>query len=484
MGGRKTVVLKARQLGITWLAGGFALWHLLFRPGTRVLAVSINEKEASKLVRRIWAQYRSLPAGLCEVKVLKPARGAEPSDTIEVRHPDGRISTILALPSTKTAGHGETAALVILDEFARQEYASETWKAVLPTASKGGRILVISTGNGISVGEGQGNYFHHVYKHAEVLGIESKFLRWDLHPDRDDAWYGREAMALPSVDRGEQYPRDEDEAFILSGDPFFDRDALAYYRSRVREPLYRCEFAPGRGEARLRKLEKGCIRVYEQPGPDGKYAIGADTATGRGLDYSAGFVIDLATMAPVAEVHGKLDPDVYAAQLHFLGRWYGTARIAVESAGGFGEPVTIFLRDGKDGRPAYPKLYRHRQFSRPDQQEHKPFGFPINAKTRPQVIAYLEKCLRERVFPYLPADLLGEMGTFVRRTTNPSPRAQEGTNDDRVMAWAVACEMFRQYGEHPHRYQPKPRRRKSRELNPDEMTAAQLARFDRERYGL
>ena len=74
--------------------------------------------------------------------------------------------------------------------------------------------------------------------------------------------------------------------------------------------MYRCEFAPGRGEARLRKLEKGCIRVYEQPGPDGKYAIGADTATGRGLDYSAGFVIDLATMAPVAEVHGKLDPDV------------------------------------------------------------------------------------------------------------------------------------------------------------------------------
>ena len=108
-------------------------------------------------------------------------------------------------------------------------------------------------------------------------------------------------------------------------------------------------------------------------------------------------MIDLATMAPVAEVHGKLDPDVYAAQLHFLGRWYGTARIAVESAGGFGEPVTIFLWDGKDGRPAYPRLYRHRQFSRPDQQEHKPFGFPINAKTRPQVIAYLEKSLRERL---------------------------------------------------------------------------------------
>ena len=52
------------------------------------------------------------------------------------------------------------------------------------------------------------------------------------------------------------------------------------------------------------------------------------------------------------------------------------------------------------------------------------------------------------------------------------------------LAWAVACEMYRQYGDHPHRYQPKPRKQKSRELHPDEMTAAQLARFDRERYGL
>ena len=61
---------------------------------------------------------------------------------------------------------------------------------------------------------------------------------------------------------------------------------------------------------------------------------------------------------------------------------------------------------------------------------------------------------------------------------------QEGTNDDRVMAWAVACEMYRQYGEHPHRHKPRRAKRKSRELHPAEMTAAQLARFDRERYGL
>src|SRR6185295_15561005 len=38
----KSIALKARQIGITWLASGYGLWLLLYRPGTKVLAVSIN----------------------------------------------------------------------------------------------------------------------------------------------------------------------------------------------------------------------------------------------------------------------------------------------------------------------------------------------------------------------------------------------------------------------------------------------------------
>jgi len=34
--------------------------------------------------------------------------------------------------------------------------------------------------------------------------------------------------------------------------------------------------------------------------------------------------------------------------------------------GGYGEPVIISLRDGRKGRPHYPKLYRHTIQDRPD----------------------------------------------------------------------------------------------------------------------
>lgn len=448
----KHVALKARQLGVTWLSGGLALWLLLYQPGSKVLAVSIKESEAVKLVQRVWEMLQSLPEWLWNgARVLKPSRGARPTTEIQLVFPDGKISSIEGLTSSPSAGHGVTAALVILDEFSRQEYASDTWKAVLPTTQGGGRVLVISTGNGVSDGRGGGNFFHHVWVNADVMGVSKRFLAWDAHPDRDEAWYRAHALALPAADRGEQYPRDEDEAFILTGRPYFDRESLAWYRAEgLISPLYRMDFVSSEDGSAARRLVSpdGYWSVFREPVKEGKYAIGADVATGRGADFSAAYVIDLSDMSVCAEFHAKVAADKYAEQLHFAGRWFNTAKLAVESAGGFGEAVIISLRDKAAGRPAYPNLYRHVFSSRPDKPEVKAFGFPMNSKTRPQVIKELEGAIRDRLVPGLPDGLLSECRTFVHRNSNPSPAAQDGTNDDRVMAFAVTLEMFRLFGEH------------------------------------
>ncbi len=441
-----SIALKARQIGITWLAAGYALWTLLYVPGSKVLVVSINEPEAVKVVNRIWDMYLSLPKHLRQgVKVVKPTTRARPSKLIELEHPDGRISTVIGLPSTPNAGHGETAALVILDEFSRQEFAQETWKATLPTTQKeGGRVLVISTGNGRG-----SNFFFQLWTNAEEYGLKKRFLSWSKHPDRDELWYQTHATKMPSADRGEQYPRDPHEAFILTGRPYFDIDALMAYEAFVPEPLYRCDFEEHGSGARKRVSDHGMVRVYRAPEPDHTYAVGADVATGRGKDYSAAFVIDLSTMELVAEFHGKLDADMFAQQLHYLGKWYGGALLAVEVGGGFGEAVTIPLRDGRAGRPAYPRLYRHVLANRPDLPMSKPFGFPMNVKTRPLVISQLEQAIRDHSIPFLTRRLLDECQTFVNAETAPSPRAQDGCNDDAVMACAITLEMYRLRGTHP-----------------------------------
>jgi Terminase large subunit, T4likevirus-type, N-terminal len=462
--GEQVIVrLKARQLGESWLGIGYCLWKCLTLPGTRTLCVSINEVEAQKLVNRAWDLWENLPTHLrFDAKVIKPVK-FRPSTRIEWEHPDGEISALIAMPSTPKAGHGETAAVAFLDEFARHQYAGESWKAFIPTIADGGQIIVVSTANGY------GNEFYSLWMSAAERDIDAKFLGADLHPGRDEDWFRRMRMRLSTADMSEQYPLNAAEAFLGTSGCWFDTDALAYYAENLRDTQFRFNFIPDEAtgaKAEIVRRSDGWIGVYEKPVKDREYTLYADVATGRGRDFTAAYVMDLSDMNIVAELHGKIDPDLAAEQLHFLGRWYNTARVAVEMGGGYGEAVIIPLRDGKLGRRPYPKLYRHVQDDRPDFKQNITYGFPVTSKTRPLLVSGLERAVRERALPHIPMQAILECKTFVRADTLPSPRAADGTNDDRVMALAGALEMFRRYGDHPLDVR-RSRRREKRQYVPE-----------------
>ena len=454
----QSVTLKGRQLGVTWVWAGLALWTALFKPGADVLIYSIKEDDASEVVNRIWDMWVSLPEHFKRgIEVIKPTRGVRPSTRIELQHPDGKVSTIEGMVATKSSGHGRSAALVVFDEASRQEYARDLWKAVIPASGdKGGKIGVVSTANGMSDGRGMGNFFHELWAgagYANYPKLAKKFLGWFLHPERDEARYDH--VPLDEASKAEQYPNTPEEAFLLSGTPFFSSLALKFYgEDDNKAPVqFKAEWAvdptqPNR--ATLRKGGTGWIEVYEQPQPSRKYAIGADIATGLGSDFSVGAVIDLHDGKPVAEIHMKGSYEDFAAQLHFTGKWYNTARIAPELGGGYGDTVVAYLRDGHKGRKPYPMLYRHRGYETAARKQTDRFGFPINMKTRPKVISEIREWIDRRMMPWMPPGLLAEAYTFVHRETRPSPRGADGTNDDRVMAWAIAYEMYSQFGEHEH----------------------------------
>jgi hypothetical protein len=172
---------------------------------------------------------------------------------------------------------------------------------------------------------------------------------------------------------------------------------------------------------------------------------------------------------------------VYARDLHFLGRYYNTARVAIETGGGFGEAVIISLRDGVAGRPKYPNLYRHVLDARPDKPISKPYGYPTNSKTRPLMLNQLEQHLRERTLPWVTTDLLHEMTEFVHHDHGTSPRARDGSRDDRVMAAAITMEMFRRYGNHPDRA-PRQRGVKGTLTGLGRGKKARLVEIDEKRY--
>ncbi len=454
-----TVTLKARQLGVSWLWDATILWDLVFFPGIDDLIYSIKEEDAIEQVNRIWDIWLTVPDWMKEmagITVLKPFGSARPSSRIEFEHPDGRVSTVTGMPATKKAGHSRVARRVLFDEGAHQEFARQIWKAIIPAAGDlGGNIGAVSTANGVSDGHGGGNFFHEVYTGAggiEYPNVKKIFLPWHNHPGRTQEWY--EGLNLDKASKAEQYPEDDDEAFLLTGSPFFDLEALQYYSRAARvEPQFQGEWHHYHGpknKARFRKEEGGVIEVYRKPESGHDYVIGADVATGEGSDYSVAVVLDLADGAPCAEIRMKSDYTGFTRQLHFTAEWYNHALVAVEKGGGYGDTVIAYLRDGHEGRKSYINLYRHRAYDDRKKKLKTTYGFPMTAPTRAKVVSELAQWINTRQIPWVSRRFSAEARTFVRRDTRPSPRHSDGAHDDAVFALGIALEVYSRYGDHPH----------------------------------
>lgn len=203
---RLLLILKARQLGISWLACAYALWLCLFRPGRLVLMFSIGQDEANEMLRRVSVMYHRLPA---EVKAALPRLVTENKSAMAW----GNESRIESLPTTRNAGSGYTASLVILDEFAKNQWAKDLYTAVKPTIDGGGAMLVLSSAQGV------GNLFHEMCERALAGAgrFAFRFLPWQAHPDRDAAWYAATAAdAVSSALMRQEYPETPTEAFEAS----------------------------------------------------------------------------------------------------------------------------------------------------------------------------------------------------------------------------------------------------------------------------
>jgi terminase large subunit-like protein len=200
---RLLLILKARQLGISWLVLAYALWLCLYRPGRLVLIFSIGQDEANEMLRRVHVMYWRLNDAL--------RRGlpvVTKDNTEEMAWANG--SRVLSLPARKTAGSGYTASLVVLDEFAKNERATEIYTAVKPTIDGGGKMIVLSSAHGT------GNLFHEMCERAQkgTGRFIFRFLPWQSRPGRDDAWYADVAAdAVQSSLMGQEYPATPEEAF-------------------------------------------------------------------------------------------------------------------------------------------------------------------------------------------------------------------------------------------------------------------------------
>ena len=264
-------------------------------------------------------------------------------------------------------------------------------------------------------------------------GVDGHSLRWRR--------FAIETKCQGSVDLFHQeYPSTPEEAFISSGLPAFDAQAILRQQKNLRAPSSTGTLESGRFVSQ----HKGWLRVWQTPQDGHAYVIGADCAEARaagipgfearqGLgDYACAQVIDMTTLEQVALLHGMIPPWDFASQLHQLGRWYGTAVVAVEVTGP-GHAVQDYLMRVF----SYPNLHMWRgkadSYTRPI---GKLYGWETNVYSRPLLIEAGRRAINTGLAIIRDAGTLGELSRF-SRSDSGKYEAEVG-HDDRVLALLIA----------------------------------------------
>jgi len=123
-------ILKARQLGLTWLCIAYALWLMIFRPGSTILLFSRRDDEAKELFSRLFGTLQRLPTW------TQPTVSTNNDHELSLKNLNSVARSFLTI---KHSGRSFTATLVIVDGVDFIPWLPHLLTTVIPTADAGGR---------------------------------------------------------------------------------------------------------------------------------------------------------------------------------------------------------------------------------------------------------------------------------------------------------------------------------------------------------
>lgn len=220
-----TVILKARQLGLTWIALHYAVWLLAFAqhtPRARILLLSKTLDDAKKLLRRVRRILMMLPPFLRPVEGQRTGAPGE-SVTELVLQTRGSVQS---LPASPKAARMETVTFALVDEAAFQQAFQDTWQALLSALGATGQAAVVSTGNGPAEAPGEGQAYARLWTRARsgedeqtaegrTRAMRGIFLPDSTHPGRSDEWRAEQQdKFITDEDFYAEHPETEEQALM------------------------------------------------------------------------------------------------------------------------------------------------------------------------------------------------------------------------------------------------------------------------------
>ena len=439
-----SIILKARQLGISWCAAGYALWMAVFHKYQRILIISVNEVEAQVFLEKVKFLFDNLPDWM-KPEVFKRNEKtlwfgiSVAHDSDEVR---GLNSKIDAIPSSKSAGTSRSLNLLILDEAAKIEYVRTIWKSAVPAlAATEGHAILISTANLEPVGD----FFEEVYHEAKAKknNFIPKFIPYNAFPGRNEEWLAKKMKDMPASERArlrQEHPRTEEEAFQAMGGKYFDEDAVAWQKQNcLEEPKFKGYLVEKDGNFDLRESKEGFLEIFEFPESNEEYVQGGDSAEGIEQDWSGSVWVRKRDEKVCAIWHSDITPpDEMARELDKINRFYNYALAANEVNNNHGGMCNIILKD------LYWNMYYHDIVDRDSGSPTKRWGWLTTGQNRQWILDYLDLRLRSRVVQLSSEKLYQEIFDYIVDPRTGRGDHKKGKHDDLLIALAIALWVIRE----------------------------------------
>lgn len=427
--GKRSIILKARQLGMTTYVAARFFVNCITRPGTLAVQVAHDQRSAEEIFRIVHRMLENLPQ-----RFRKGALKTSRANVRQIVFPELDSEYRVETAADPNAGRGLTIQNLHCSEVARwPRDIAETLASLRAAVPPDGEIVLESTP------DGAWGPFYEEWQHAAETGYTRHFYPWWWEPNyrrKDGATnfseaeqelvdkhnltpeqiaFRREVRANFGPRAPAEYAEDPEKCFLVSGECFFDVDIVQQRFGRVPDPVQSSDL-----ERYLQWMPPVCGEL----GVGAKeYIIGADPA-GGGIqgDFSCAQVIERQTGIQCAEYRGHLPPVEFAARLAMMAREYNNAVIAVER-NNHGVAVLVALHMNSD----YHHLYRN------NGQD----GWLTTKITRSYMLESLREMLVNHPDVFKSKRLLQECRTFVRHPDGTCA-AGSGAHDDTVMAMAIA----------------------------------------------
>ena len=446
LGRIRIIILKGRQQGLSTMVGGYLYSQVSQKLAKKAIVVTHKSDSTTALFNMTKRYHENVP------DILKPSTSYSSRKELVFDKLDS--SYMVATAGGDGIARGETITHAHLSELAfwKESIARENLNGLLQSIpeTEDTAVFIESTANGVT------GPFYEMWRGAEKgeNGYKAVFIPWFLQPeyrtrvpagfektpeeievsekfglDDEQVYWRRLKVNQNGLDMFKQeYPCEPDEAFLTTGRPVFDTEAIM---NRIRSsvgPIQRMALTLGEWEPH----PQGELLMYHEIDPGETYYIGADVAMGvRDGDWSVAQVLD-SNKRQVGVWRGRVHPDYYSEVLYKLGMLYNEAKIAVESNNHGLLTVNNLYKIWN-----YPNVYMKVLEDKMTDVDTPNLGFRTDTKTKPMVIDHLRAALRVGELKLNDKTTMQEMLTFVVKESGKL-EAEEGSHDDCVMSLAIA----------------------------------------------